>query len=268
MTAEGQAGRVEAVMLKSRILNRRCTVLVYKSPGWQRGRGRLVYLLHGMHGSEIDWVYKGGVHETADRLVHEGRLRPLAIVMPNDGMDTDGTFYTNWYDGSGRYEDYFVKDMQPRVEEYLGFVGGRSRRAIAGLSMGGYGALALGLRHPKLFCAAASLSGAVEPVGREQLGGQARRMFGPRRGEYCKQRDPAWLLAARRSARTVAVHVNCGRDDFLIEPNRRFHQRLVESGIKHEYKEYPGAHTWPYWRKRIVPVLAFLERQWEAAAGR
>jgi putative tributyrin esterase len=221
-----------------------------------------------MWGSEVDWAYKGRIGRTVDRLRGAGRIGPMIIAMPNDGLMGDGTFYVNWQDGTGRFEDYMVGEVLPEVERALGVVVNRSRRAIAGLSMGGFGALALALRHPGLFCAAGSLSGAFEALRRPGQRALGRRIFGRAGGDYWRQHDPAWLVANRRASRRVALHINCGRADGLIEANRRLHQRLEALGVAHEYREFPGAHDWGYWPRRIVPVLEFVWRRWEALASR
>ena len=267
MGSGARSGRIEALMFASRVLGRRCNVLMHLPARWGRG-ARILYLLHGMYGSEVDWVYKGAIGQTVDRLRLAGRIGPMIVAMPNDGLAGDGTFYVNWQDGTGRFEDYMVMEVVREVERGLGVVVNRSRRAIAGLSMGGFGALALALRHPGLFCAAGSLSGAFDALHRPGLSALGRRMFGRIGGDFWRQHDPAWLVANRRASRRVALHINCGRADGLIEANHRLHQRLEALGLEHEYREFPGGHDWGYWRRRVVPVLEFVWRQLEAGARR
>ncbi len=261
MSKSPNVGRVEPVTFKSELLDRRCNVFVYRPPGWRRGAGPILYLLHGKDGSETDWLYKGRIAETADRLTASGRIGRMVIVMPNDGLLGDGTFYSNWYDGTGRFEDYIIKEVVRQVERTLGGRANRSRRAIAGLSMGGYGAVTLALRHPGMFRAAASLSGAFEPLGRQWYRRVGRRAYGPADGAYRLSHSPNWLVRHSRAGKRVALHVNCGRSDLLIEQNRRLHRDLVGAGVEHEYVEFPGGHDWGYWTKRIVPVLDFVWRQ-------
>jgi S-formylglutathione hydrolase FrmB len=258
MDLKASGGRVESLVVKSRLLDRRCNVFIYRPRGWMCRRDAILYLLHGMYGTEADWVYKGSIEQTADRLIDAGQIRRMAIVMPNDGLSGDGTFYSNWQDGTGRFEDYIISEVLRQVETALGGRANRSRRAIAGLSMGGFGAVVLALRHPGMFCAAASLSGAFWPPGVEWFGGIGRRIYGPIEGRYRMTHAPGWLLRHRSASRRVALHFNCGKSDPLIERNRLLHRDLAEAGVRHEYVEFAGAHDWRYWSRHVVEVLEFV----------
>jgi S-formylglutathione hydrolase FrmB len=182
--------------------------------------------------------------------------------MPGDGLYEAGTFYTKWYDGTADFERHLLKEVMPAVVAQVRVRDDRDSRAIAGLSMGGYGALALSLRHPKLFCAAASLSGVTAPLHATVWGQWARRVFGPARGkgaEWRRQRDPRHLVT-RRASRDVALHLNCGDKDFLLPLNRKFHRLCDRIGRPHEYLEFPGGHDWEYWGAHVVEALRFVDR--------
>jgi len=242
--------RILPVTFLSKTLKQRRNVLVYLPPDYASTRRHypILYLLHGMHGSEIDWVLKGKVHLTLDEMIGSGRIGPLLVAMPNDGLYDAGTFYVDWYDGTGRFERYFLREVMAEVSSAVRVRRGRNSTAIAGLSMGGYGALTLSLRHPGMFCAA----------------------FGPKRPEgvsYRKVRDPRHLVTLPRT-RSVALHLNCGRSDFLLQQNRKFHALLERIGRDHEYMEFPGGHTWDYWQRHIVEVLLFVDRQSTGRSGR
>ncbi len=127
--------------------------------------------------------------------------------------------------------------------------------------MGGYGALKLALKHPGLFCAAVSHSGAVE-VGRRDFTGDTdwarewRPVFGakPQDGP-----NDLYALAAKLDpAHPLSLRIDCGVDDFLIEANRAFNAHLTELGVAHEYAEHPGQHDWNYWNRHILDTLAFF----------
>jgi putative tributyrin esterase len=260
--------RIRAVTVRSKILGQRRSALVYLPPSYPRSRKRypILYLLHGGGGSELDWLLRGRVHVTLDRLIRAGRIQPLVVAMPNDGLHAVGTFFTKWYDGTADFEKHFLDEIVPAVESEFRVRSGRDHRAIAGLSMGGYGALALSLRHPRLFCAAASLSGVTMPASTAVWGGLARRIFGPEKGrgaQWRKQRDPRYLVT-RKASRCVALHLNCGTDDFLRQLNRKFHNLLTRIGRPHEYQESPGGHDWKYWSKHIEEALVFVDRHLHA----
>jgi S-formylglutathione hydrolase FrmB len=131
----------------------------------------------------------------------------------------------------------------------------RNGRAIAGLSMGGYGAVRYALTFPDKFCAAVSHSGALafghDPVGRDgnPYSTEFRRILGP---DHVGGKNDLFALADKIDpAKMPALRIDCGVDDFLIEPNRRFHAHLVGRNLRHEYEEFPGAHTWDYWDRHV-----------------
>ena len=137
----------------------------------------------------------------------------------------------------------------------------REGRVTAGLSMGGYGALKLALKHPDLFCAAVSHSGAVD-VGRRDFSGEDdwarewRPIFGakPEGGM-----DDLFALAPSLDLANIpALRIDCGVDDFLIEDNRKFDAHLTALGVAHEYAEHAGQHDWNYWNRHILDTLAFF----------
>jgi S-formylglutathione hydrolase FrmB len=256
-------------MFLSRALDRRCNVFIYTPPGVGPASPKLaelpvLYLLHGMWGSEIDWPFKGDAHNTLDREIRAGRCPPIIVAIPHDGLEDEGTFYCDWHDGP-RFERYMAADLRRFVEvETLGRMRPRSQRLIAGLSMGGFGALMLSLRNPKLFGAAGSLSGAVRPIGRPRSRTLGERIFGPLSDDpssYRRQRDPGVLIDDPARTRGLGLYLDCGRDDYLLAMNRKFHARLERLGVEHVYREYQGDHTWPSWRKRLPHLLRFMARQ-------
>jgi len=261
--------RIVPVTFLSRQLKQRRNILVYLPPGYAAARKRypILYLLHGRYGSEIDWLLKGKVHLTLDSMILQGEVVPMIVAMPNDGLYDTGTFYMDWYDGTGQFERYFLNEVVREVETAFRTASTRSGRAIAGLSMGGYGALTLALRHPRTFCAAASLSGVTMPISPKLWGAWARRVFGPLRGDgakYRKQRDPRYLVTLPATG-SVRLHLNCGRSDFLLQQNRKFHRLLQRIGRQHEYMEFPGSHNWKYWSRHVREVLLFVSRCFESS---
>jgi putative tributyrin esterase len=255
-------------------LHRRETCFVYLPPGYDSSDVSypVVYLLHGMYGCEADWSQKGKAHETAERLIKAGDLRECIVVMPNDGRYGQGTFYVNWYDGSGNFEDYIVDDLIPFIDGHYRTVAAREHRAVCGLSMGGYGAFQLALRHPDLFGSAASLSGAlgsVTAMGYESFSrSELSRLVGPQHGLYVREYDLYQLSAkAMDQAIKPALYFDCGREDFLYEDNVRFKSHLRQIDYPVEFNEYPGAHTWDYWTQHLVDALLFIEKRFGDAGS-
>jgi len=219
----------------------------------------VLYLLHGLGGNYKDWTSRTNLAEYS-------RTVPLIIVMP----DGENQWYTNAADGSARFEDYIFTDLQADVVKKFRTINSRYGRSIAGLSMGGYGALKMALKRPGGFAVVASFSGALnatragelEPlIGKEE----AERMltiFGPQGSETRKTNDVFALAAALKPGGAPYVYVDCGiADNALLAVNRDAVAALHKSGIAYEYHEVAGAHTWDYWDRRIREFLPLLMKK-------
>jgi S-formylglutathione hydrolase FrmB len=275
--------------------------VVYLPPSYAseaRRRFPVVYYLHGFSGNESDWVSLAGIDVIADSLVARG-MPEMILVMP----DGDDGWYTNWAvargyqecaSGAGadraaptfcvadpRYADYIARDLVRHVDSTYRTLADRRHRAIAGLSMGGYGAVTLALEHPDRFVAAASHSGVLAPLYagphpfapplrtqtsvdslRVGWGGMWRAIapaFGPTIASW-EAREPAQL--ARRLKATGQpvpdLFVDVGTEDHLADQSRAFHAELSGLGIPHAYAEWPGKHDWKYWHAHVGESLRWL----------
>ena len=242
----------------------RYRVLVPDGYGLSLRRYPVLVLLHGLTGDYRDWSTRSNVAE-------HSRDIPLVIVMP----DGENSWYTNSAgDAAAKFEDYILNDLIQDVEKKYDVIRSSYGRAIAGLSMGGFGAIKLSLKRPRRFVVAASFSGAL-PVARDaefgsSLGKEYQRLqqiFGPAGSETRKANDLYALAAAMPSAQAPYIYVDCGTDDGLLASNREFVDVLKKAGLAYEYHEYPGAHTWNYWDARINEVLPLIMRKLEAAAA-
>lgn len=213
-----------------------------------------LYLLHGYTDHYPAWV-------SYTNIVQYARDYDLIIVMP----EGDNGFYSNSYDDSKlAWEDFFILDVIPYVDRNYRTITRREGRAVAGLSMGGYGAFKFGLKYPHLFAAAASLSGAL---GVARQGGEPPRdpefarffedIYGPQDGPHREAND-LFALAEKVPRDTLPqLYFSIGSQDFLLESNRAFLDHLTKLGISFEYREFPGKHEWPVWDREIQTVLAF-----------
>lgn len=232
-----------------------CTVLL---PEAAAGSGPFpaLYLLHGLSDDHTVWTRR-------TRLESYVAGRPLIVVMPDGGRG----FYTDSRaNPRGAYETFLLRDLIPFVDRTFRTRAERAGRALAGLSMGGYGAVKLALKHPELFCAAVSHSGALRNLD-EMLpsaeNDEWTREFRPLFGEHMTGGpDDVYALAERAHRlppeRWPALRLDCGTEDFLLEPNRRFHAHLDMLGFPHQYAEHPGAHDWDYWDRHVRDTLDFL----------
>jgi S-formylglutathione hydrolase FrmB len=210
---------------------------------------RVVYLLHGGGGEFRDWTNYTDVSRFAER--------GLLLIMPQG----DYSYYVNAAEPpQNRYEDYIVQDLVGDVESRFG--AGRPR-AIAGVSMGGFGAIKLALSHPKLFAFVGALSPAVDAARRPfsvRRIAQSRALaaiFGPWDGVGRRGNDP-FVLVREASAETPLLLIRCGDQEGLLGVNRQFAAVLKERGLPHEFEVVRGGHDWETWNGQLEGMFAAL----------
>jgi len=207
------------------------------------------YLLHGLSDDYTIW-------QRRTRIEWYARELPLIVVMP-DGFRG---FYTNNEQGPA-YATYVAEELPAFVERNFPAGSGRGKRCVGGLSMGGYGALRIGLGYPDRYASANSHSGALlfghNPIRDSDFdSAEIERICGSDPGGS----EHDLLMLAERAQRTGALpslRIDCGSADFLIEDNREFHERLDELGVPHEYEEHPGEHNWDFWDTHVQAALRF-----------
>ena len=165
------------------------------------------------------------------------------------------------------YEDYFVKDVVGLVDGMFPTIARREGRAIGGLSMGGYGAVKMGLKYPEMFCSVTSHSGAVmTPLHKPET---RPEQYQSQRAEYegifgmdwrGGGNDPVALAEKCPVGLRPAMRLDCGTGDFLLEQNRDFHAALLGMEFSHEYEEFEGEHNWAYWDLHVREAIAFHRR--------
>jgi len=208
----------------------------------------VLYLLHGLSDDHTGWTRRTSI----ERYVESHHV---AVVMP---ASLRGWYCNDPRPGGWAYEDHIIQDVIGYIDATFRTIPDRGGRAVAGLSMGGYGALMLAMRHADKFRAACSHSGAMDFLhGHER---EARELyfsiFPP---EKYNLFDLAKTHAA--SGQDVAMRIDCGREDFLIEANRKFHAHLQTLGLAHDYEEFDGGHTWDYWDLHVQKTVTFVMRQ-------
>jgi len=208
------------------------------------------YLLHGLSDDHTIWMRRTSVER------HVAGL-PLVLVMPDGGRG----WYTNAVDGLA-YEDDLIKDVVGLIDRTFPVKAERAGRAIGGLSMGGYGAVKLGLKHHDRFASVNSHSGALDLGGDPErvrlLGKEFGMIFGPNfKGG---PEDPMTIVEKVDHGRLPALRIDCGTGDFLLAENRMFHEHLERLHIPHEYQEFPGGHDWGYWDQHVQEAIGFHAR--------
>ena len=187
----------------------------------------------------------------------------MIVVMPegNDAWYTDSATVP-----SDKYESYILKELIPDVQRRYRTIETRYGRGIAGLSMGGYGALKFGLKSPDTFVFAGSLSGALAaPAATEDdlkivpaIRNSLLSVYGPAGSETRKANDIYQIargLSPERIAGLPYFYLDCGTEDLLISFNQQFAALLREKKISHEYRELPGDHNWAYWDQQVREIL-------------
>jgi S-formylglutathione hydrolase FrmB len=297
--------RVVADSFWSQALGLRKQYVVYLPASYESNPNRrypVAYYLHGMFGDEWNWVRAGHIDQTLDSLVARGGPE-MIVIMP----DGDDGWYTTWNNlGNNvecrkgtppgrrdekvdaycvpwpKYDDYIARDLVARVDSSYRTIPSRNARAIAGLSMGGYGAISLALMYPDVFSAAASHSGVVSPLYAGPHPYAAPSRYASNEAELKANAGNLWsamVLAfgrdttgwwprdpGRRAARAVATDrtrlpalmLDVGTSDTYVDQSRDLHATLQRLGVPHEYAEWPGAHNWQYWSLHARESLAWI----------
>lgn len=268
--AQAQGKVIEEAVVKGKILSHPVRYTVYLPADYNTSERTypVVYLLHGLSDDNTGWLQFGEINRLADQAIADGTIPPMIIVMP----DADSTFYIDSYDGKEKYEEFFVKEFIPAVEKTYRIKSNRQFRAVAGLSMGGYGTLIYAMKHPDLFSAAGALSAAVwDDAAFSAMGQQGfDPIFGPlfgklpagaaRLSKHWYENSPLKFVETKSAAelKRVRYWIDCGDDDFLTKGNSQLHIALTDKQVPHEFRVREGAHTWEYWRSGIIPALQFI----------
>ena len=164
----------------------------------------------------------------------------------------------------GKYEDYIVNDLITAAESRFPIAAGRNHRAVIGVSMGGFGAINLSLRHPDLFVFAGALSPAIDvpsrPFSIKRIGQwrEHSSIFGPWGSETRRANDPYLLIRTADPVRTPYLYLSCGEQEGLLPANRKFARFLTEHHFRFEFHAGRGAHDWNQWNTRLPDLFRSL----------
>ncbi|HLP16890.1 MAG TPA: alpha/beta hydrolase family protein [Bacteroidota bacterium] len=249
--------------LYSPSMNRYMRYSVILPPGYAETSERYttLYLLHGLWGNYRDWITNTGVVQYASAY-------RFLIIAPDGGNG----WWTNSKDVRyAKYEDFIMNDLIPAVDLKYRTLATRHGRAIAGLSMGGYGAAKFAIRYPGSFFYAASFSGALSAISSLE---EAMRTddpnsvyvksrtdaFGATRSNQWTRNDVFALLDSADAKQLPYFYVSVGHSDFLLDASLEFGTKLRRKGAAYEFHETIGTHDWLFWDREIRTVLDKLER--------
>ena len=265
-TSLAATGRAECNSLPSKILARAVPYCVLLPPSYDAEITRrypILYLLHGLGDNEQMLVHSGGMNLIED-LWEQHQLGEFLIVTPAG----EASFYINSRDGKRRYEDFFLQEFMPAIEKRYRAQAGRKSRGIAGISMGGYGALHIAFRHPQLFCAVGAHSAALlealpkisaqdsRQLGRLRVLGSA---FGsPFDAAFWTRNDPV-TIARTANLSGMKIYFDCGdHDNYGFDAGARHLDKLLTARhVAHEAHIYPGGHDWQFVAQHLDASMAF-----------
>jgi len=264
--------RTDCGAMNSRILKRAVRYCVYIPEGYDSSAPRrypLLYYLHGLGDNEQSLFNSGG-WTLIDNLRRQHKIGEFLIAAPQGWR----SFYINSADGLFRYSDFFLHEFMPHIEGKYRVVPGRAKRAITGISMGGYGALRFALAYPQLFSAVSAQSAAlITETPREldaavssgyPLASVIAAVFGnPINIPHWNANNPFFLAKKNMvELKKVAIYFNCGQqDNYGFEKGAaKLNDELNRGHVPHEYRPYPGDHSISYFISHFDEVMEFHSR--------
>lgn len=238
-------------------------VLVLLPPSYEARPGRrypVLYFLHDGYGN-AKTLQSSGVASQIETLMAQGRLPEFLIVAPG----APGSWFSDSYDGVHRYEEFLTGDLIRQIETRYRVLPGKAHRGITGISMGGYGAFKLALKHPDLFGAVSSLSGALIPIQWDDLvrynwfaRWTLKRVFGPTREQNSLASNDVWEILREMNFEKppFEAHLRAGTEDIygLDGVAAQFGAFLTEHGVVSTVVLEPGGHEWSYWRRGMIAI--------------
>ena len=262
---------VESLVINSRVLGTTVKYSIYLPANYETAQRRfpVLYLLHGYSDDETGWTQFGEVERITDEAIAKKEATEMIIAMPDAGV----SWYINDAAGKLKFEDFFISEFIPYIDSMYKTRAKKEYRAVAGLSMGGYGTLVYAMKHPDLFAACAPLSAAVwdhnhiiEVPAKDWTQYKFNELYGSNQEGRNRLTKHWYANSILKLAETTPVdklnqvryYIDCGDDDFLIEGNMALHALLTRRKVKHEFRVRDGAHDWTYWRTALPEVLKFI----------
>jgi S-formylglutathione hydrolase FrmB len=274
--AQPSSSRVSCESISSAILGRAVEYCVALPAGYEQGAGRypVLYFLHGLFEDARSWSEHSGLL-TWDSLMSEGKIGKFIVVMPDGGK----SFYVNSFDGHERYEDFFIQELVPLIDHKYRTIASREARGISGLSMGGYGALHLGMKHPAVFGSASAHSAALiakipTPLPTDGRWGFYARVlqepFGaPLNQAYFDANNPLTLARHPERFAGLKLYFDCGdQDRYGFDAGAQELDAILSSkGFPHQFVLRPGNHGWSYLDEYLHFSLEFHSQVFREAGA-
>jgi putative tributyrin esterase len=237
------------------------TILLPASYRTSQQRYPVMYLLHGGGQDHTAFAARGWFRALSSR--------DMIVVTPSVG---DSWYVNSVADANAKYEDFVVKDLIEYVDGRYRTVASRDGRAIAGVSMGAWGAMMLGLKHHQLFGAVGALSapfGISRQDPKMDMTSRTQQRFGASETSERRERDPGTLASTIPVESVPLLYLACGNQDIFVADNRRFVERLTARKIPYEYRELsPFGHSWDVWDGQLVAFVDVMSKRWSQGLGR
>lgn len=248
--------RTEFSTVYSAALGREMPLDVFLPPGYDASEERypVLYMLHGMGGTNKEWEYYGLFDEAA-RLIGTGEIIPYIIVLPQG----DYGYWVDQANGGPRWGEYVAREIVAVVDRRYRTLPQASARAVGGLSMGADGALQLALNYPDVFSVVGAHSPVLKPYG------DAPEFFGD--VVYFEAHYPVTLVGLQPEiAKNLTVTIDVGDVDIWLSNAEAFHEQLLSLGIRHEWHVWTGEHNAEYWTAHVVDNLRFYSAALQTVA--
>ncbi len=241
-------GTVSTQSIASSVLNRNVAYNVYVPPSYSQNpdvKYPVLYLLHGYFGNNTDWT-NNGMAATMNSEIGNG-AKEMIVIMP-DGMDA---FYCNNFDYRKLlYEDFMIQELIPQLESKYRIISSRQTRAIAGLSMGGYGATYHAFKYADMYSSSYNMSGAV--------------LYGATEPNVQTLLES---MSADELKNLPAYTIEIGTGDFLFNNNLTWHNLLLTKGVAHTYITRAGIHDWAFWNACLPKAIRFASDNFGTTNG-
>jgi len=271
-----EGSRVEYKTFPSKLLSRDIRYGLYLPPSYATSPTKkypVLYFLHGLNENEMRWSTRGFTDVKIDTMVREGKIGEFIVAVPFGAT----SFYTNRRNGTEPWEDMIVKEFLPLIESTYRVNATRTTRGISGISMGGYGALKIAMKHPDLFGSVSAHSAVLlANLGDARVGGFRLGMFQgmfdqiygiSQDTKYWDENNPLMLAQDPKKFNGMKIYFDCGtEDDYGFQAGTKLlDEMLTKAGYPHEGHLYSGNHGWDYAMQHTEASLLF---HWKAFAGK
>jgi S-formylglutathione hydrolase FrmB len=249
---------------------------VYLPPSYATSPAKkypVLYFLHGLFEDETRWSSRGGTDQIMDKMIAEGKIGEFIVAIPNGAT----SFYVNTHDGNEKWEDMIIKEFIPMIESTYRVNSGRTTRGISGVSMGGYGALGIAMKHPDLFGSVSAHSAVLlKDLSAAKVADRRIAMFQSLFDKiyginqdlnYWEANNPMSLAKDTKKLNGLKIYFDCGTEDnYGFEVGtKELDEMLTKAGYPHEMHLYPGRHGWDYAMQHTNESLLF---HWKAFSGK